>query len=96
MTDAVSVTGETLSFSTSTNPTLIDDSVTFIGKHQTAVEGAAGGNAAAPPAASCPIDPGAVGSKARVPRRNARHPFFRHQVKMTKLTLKPVEKGKAA
>jgi len=72
MTDAVSVTGETLSFSPSTNPTLTDDSVTIAGKHMSAVEGVAGGNAAAPPAASCPIDDRSGGRKS--PRPSSKRP----------------------
>ena len=59
MADAVSCTGETLSFSPSTtNPTLTDDSVSasITGKYNAVAERVAGGNAAAAPAASCPID----------------------------------------
>ena len=59
MADAVTCTGETLSFSPSTtNPTLTDDSVSasITGKYNAVTERVAGGNAAAAPAASCPID----------------------------------------
>ena len=67
MTDAVSATGETLSFSPSTNPTLTDDSVANIGKHMNAAESVAGGNAAAAPAASCPIDERSGGKEEPAP-----------------------------
>ena len=66
MADTVSCTGETLSFSPSTNPTLTDDSVSGTGKYL-AKEHVVGGNAAAAPAASCPIEERRIPEKGRRP-----------------------------
>jgi len=69
MADTVSCTGETLSFSPSTNPTLTDDSVSGTGKYL-AKEHVAGGNAAAASAASCPIEERGIPEKGRPPHRS--------------------------
>ena len=73
MVDAASCTGETLSLSPSTNPTLTDDSTSCPGKHL-AKESSVGGNAAMTPAASCPID--VRGTHVKSSRSSSKRPLF--------------------